>query len=113
MNVETPDSDAIDSTFQQTSDEPRFEGTHVHDPDDGPNVAIDREYFTNTRGSELVVYTIYYVDGQEVNTQRQTWSLTEDGEHVEHSRESIEAFARSNHFTDPQLDVEFAYQSSE
>ncbi|SIR99844.1 hypothetical protein SAMN05421858_5070 [Haladaptatus litoreus] len=109
-------TDEIESTFQEIKnidDDTRFpsqvtegyEGTHVHDP----HYAVTSTYTVerHDHGEEfLSVYKRYDVDGEEVHAHHDTFELTDDGDHVEHSGESIEDFSRSNHFADPQIEME-------
>jgi hypothetical protein len=106
-DIVTPNSDEIDSTFQQTGDG-RYQATHTCE---NPQVSVDREYYHDDESATLYVYTTYYVDGIEVNVQEQEWDTNTETYRVEHSDEFIVDFCRSNHFADPQLDVEFAQRS--
>ena len=105
-------TDEIDTTFQQTGDEPSYEGTHTVETPQGTPIAVTREFRTNRERGVLRVLSRFYVDGEEVNRQDQEWNLTDDGEHVEHSGESIEEFCRSNHNADPQIDMEAALEET-
>lgn len=111
-----PSLDEIDSTFQQMANvesDSRFpgyvteayQGTHVFE-----DYAVTRtftvERFDDYQNERLAVFTRYDIDGNQVGDRHTVWKLTDDGEHVEHSGESIEEFCRSNHFADPQSDIE-------
>jgi len=108
MNVVTPNKDEIDSTFQQTGDG-RYQATHTCDD---PEVSVDREYYHDDDAQTLHVYTTYYVDGQEVNVQEESWE-TDESYRVKHSDEFVVDFCRNNHNADPQLDIEFAQRHVE
>lgn len=100
-------TDEINSTFQQTGDV-EYNGTHTAGTPDGVPVAADKQYQVNELAETLEVLIRYYVDDTEVNRSRMEYDLTDDGEHVEHSGETIEAFCRSHHSGDPQSDIKAA-----
>lgn len=109
MNIVTPETSDIDSTFQQT-DDGRYQATHTCE---NLRVSVDREYYHDEQSATLHVYTTYYVDGTEVQVSETSWETDTDNYRVEHSGEFIVDFCRSNHFADPQLDVEFAQRHAQ
>lgn len=113
MSTENGNNDSIVSEFNELSvDEigisKRFQGIHANDI-----VAITRTFdvihMSDHNPHELVL-SIRYDDesGNELHWDTRKWTLDDDGETVAHSGELIEEFCRSNHFSDPQFDLEYA-----
>lgn len=114
-------NDEIDSTLQQLDDPDMFhwQGTHVWG-----DYSVTREFYLNRPRMQLDVLTKYEHDGEEVNRSEQSWDVSEcDGLGemvaeveryiVDHSGETVPNFVESNHYADPQLDIEGAIEEAE
>lgn len=101
----------IDSTFEAVTraDRPalRFQGTHVAD-----RYTVAKDYYVHPGSSALEIHTEYRV-GSRVLTERTRWQvLTYDGR-LDATGEGIDRFCRSDHYADPELDIEVAIEAAE
>ena len=125
MTVTDPPIDEIDSTFDYVgpdgsgasrfNDPIDYQGTHAYDGD--VRVGVTREFLVDTEydSGTLRVFTVYHDEnGEEIKRSTHTEQLGSDPEtgeantHVPHSGKTIEQHCRSDHYLDPQLDIEIA-----
>ena len=115
-----PPMDEIESTFRRSTDIEQsdmypdyvtdiFMGIHEYE-----QWGVKKSYTVEKPDddtSKIVVWLLYSINGEVTERQIQSWELTDDENHVKHSGESIEEFCQSNHFADPQIDIEIAMDS--
>jgi hypothetical protein len=125
MTVTIPPIDEIDSTFEHVgpdgsevssfNDPIDYRGTHVYDGD--VRVGVTREFLVDTEfdPGRLRILSIYHDEnGAEIKRSKNIEQLGSDPEtgeantHVSGSGETIEQYCRSDHYFDPQLDIEIA-----
>lgn len=96
---------AIGSDFWETAD--GFEGNIEYEHEDVDEfVAVTNKYVVDEEAQVLRVLRRYWDGGEEIDRLEQEWELSDDGERVEYSGETVEQFCRSNHFGDPQVSIE-------
>jgi hypothetical protein len=130
MTVTIPPIDEIDSTFEYVgpdgsgasrfNDPIDYQGTHVYDGD--VRVGVTREFLVDTEfdPGTLRVLSVYHDEnGAEIKRSKNIEQLGSDPEtgeantYVPHSGETIEQYCRSDHYFDPQLDIEIAVEALE